>query len=195
METKTDGIARAITALEELSRRARKLGLSAVTIEPMSSLAEPPSTPEELRHFMTHFEQFHAADPETTVPVYLCGDISHGVVDAEGCVVHTHMELFELEVPWLWEFHIKNTDSIYGSTFGFGCESCASGVVDLNEVWRAIERNAVRFPRAVTVGYLEINGPKLGRDYSDPLLGSQLTESIQSIRRSFTEEPRATSGD
>jgi len=188
MDLKAAGISRAIAALEALSRRACKIGLSALTIEPMSSLAEPPSTPEEITHIMTHFERYHAAHPEETVPVYLCGDISHGVADAEGHVIHTNLELFELGLPWMWEFHLKNTDALFESTFGFGCESCASGIVDLAEVWGVIERNAGRFPRSTPIGYLEINGPKLGRDYSDHLLGAQLTESIQAIREHFSTE-------
>ena len=190
METKAEGISRAMSALEELSRRARGLGLSAVTIEPMSCMAEPPTTPDEIAHIMEHFERYHAADPGGTVPVLLCGDVSHGVADPDGRVVHGNLELFEMEVPWLWEFHIKNTDEVFGSTFGFGCEECARGIVDLDEVWSVIRRNAARFPRATTVGYLEINGPKLGRDYADHLLGPQLTESIQAIRRSFAGEPQ-----
>ena len=36
-------------------------------------------------------------------------------------------------------------------------------------------------------GYLELGGPKLGRDYSDPLLRDELVESIEAIREVFPE--------
>jgi ribulose-phosphate 3-epimerase len=185
MHEKADGIARWTAAAEGLLSRARELGLAAVTIEVMSSLAEPPSTPEEIRALMSHFEQFHGANADTTVPLLLCTDVSHGLADEHGRVVHGNLELFEMAIPWTWEFHIKNTDERFGSTFGFGCEQCRSGIVDLAEVWSIVERNTGRFPRDTVVGYLEINGPKLGRDYSDPLLGAQLTESIAAIREHF----------
>jgi hypothetical protein len=28
--------------------------------------------------------------------------------------------LFEMEIPWMWEFHFKNTNAIFNTTFGFG---------------------------------------------------------------------------
>jgi hypothetical protein len=34
-------------------------------------------------------------------------------------------------------------------------------------------------------GYLEIPGPKVGRDYSDPLLGRMLMESLEALKRHF----------
>jgi sugar phosphate isomerase/epimerase len=185
MELKTAGIAQAVTALEALSYRARGLGLAALTVEPMSSLAEPPSSPDEIRQLMEHLALHHATHPGDTVPVYLCGDVSHGLANAQGRVVHGNLELFEMAIPWMWEFHLKNTDTSFGSTFGFGGAAGDNGIVDLAQVWSVIQRNFNRFPRPATVAYLEINGPKLGRDYSDPLLGEQLSESIRAIREHF----------
>jgi ribulose-phosphate 3-epimerase len=45
--------------------------------------------------------------------------------------------------------------------------------------------NEEKWPVADVVGYLEIGGPKLGRDYSDPLLGEQLRSSLAAIHREW----------
>jgi hypothetical protein len=52
---------------------AREAGLQALTLEPMSSLYELPSTPEEIRQVMREMDEFHAAHASTTVPLQLCG--------------------------------------------------------------------------------------------------------------------------
>ncbi len=182
---KEAGSKRYLRAMEELSRLGKRLGLRALTVEPMSSLAEPPSTPNEIDAYMTHFARFHATEPRSTIPIYLCGDVSHGVADRTGRVIHTNEELFEIGIPWMWEFHLKNTDPSYSSTFGFGPGERAAGIVDLAKLRTIVENNASRFPSDPVVAYLEINGPKLGRDYSDHLLESQLTQSIDAVRRLF----------
>ncbi len=171
--------------MRELMEIARGAGLKALTMEPMSCLAEPPSTPEEITAMMEAVAGHHRAHPGRTVPVYLCADISHGLVDAEGRTLHTNVELFEHGAPWMAEFHFKNTDAQYNSTFGFSEAERARGTVDLAE-WRGIvERNAGRYPVAEVTGYLEIGGPKVGRDYSDPKLGTALRESLRAIRGAF----------
>jgi ribulose-phosphate 3-epimerase len=131
------------------------------------------------------FDAAHAADPEKTVPLYLCGDISHGVADENKRVVHDNWELFELEIPWIWEFHFKNTDSLFNSTFGFGPAERAHGIVDLKRFKALLSRNAARFPADDVTGYLELPGPKLGREYTDGLLRSQLDVSLAALREEF----------
>ena len=42
-------------------------------------------------------------------------------------------------------------------------------------------RRAADWPVSEVVGYLEIGGPKLGRDYSDYRLEKQLGESLAAI--------------
>ena len=185
MAGKQDGVNRYLSAMELLSKRAAGLGLKALTVEPMSSLAEPPSTPAEIVGFMEHLGDYHHAHPDDTVPVYLCGDVSHGIADRDGRILHTHLELFECGIPWTWEFHLKNTDIRYESTFGFGDEERRSGIVELSAIREIVESNEARFPVQTLVAYLEIGGPKLGRDYSDPLLEARLVESIEAIRRFF----------
>jgi len=171
--------------LRALMHRASSLGLKAITIEPMSCLAEPPSTPEEIRTMMEIAATYHRQYRDSTVPVYLCGDISHGVADSERKVVHDNLDLFEFSIPWMAEFHFKNTDTIFNSTFGFSPEERARGIVDLWKVRAIVERNAPRWPTGETVGYLEIAGPKIGRDYSDPELGSHLRTSLRALKDAF----------
>lgn len=185
MDTKAAGIGIYLDALGRAMEVGHAAGLLGVTIEPMSSVAEPPSLPEEIRHFVDYADRVHRAAPDSTVPAYYCGDISHAVVDAAGVVVHDHWELFELEIPWMAEFHIKNTDARYASTFGFGPDDRARGIVDLRELRSLLDRRSADVPVDELVGYLEISGPKLGRDYSDPALRSQLTASIEAIREVF----------
>lgn len=171
--------------LTELMHAGADAGLAGLTIEPMSCTAEPPSLPEEIETYAEVTRAYHEQHPRATVPAYFCGDISHAVVDASRTVVHDHWELFELEIPRMAEFHFKNTDALYHSTFGFGADDRERGIVDLHELHEIIERRADDFPVDDVTGYLEIGGPKLGRDYSDPLLRDQLVESIEAIREVF----------
>ena len=184
-EMKDTGIRRFLEAARDLMKQARRKGLKALTIEPMSSLWEFPSTPEEILLMTGELDGFHAANPGTTVPVYLCSDISHGVADENRRVVHDNWSLFEMQVPWMWEFHFKNTDEIFNATFGFSPEETARGIVDLARLAALIQRNAGRFPTAELTGYLEISGPKVGRDYADVHLERMLVESLTAIRRHF----------
>jgi ribulose-phosphate 3-epimerase len=185
--TKASGLACFHRHLHELMHQAHALGLKGLALEPMSCLAEPPSTPGEIQTMMTKTAVYHQENLRSTVPVYLCGDISHGVADAKGSVVHGNMELFEFAIPWMAEFHFKNTDALFNSTFGFNPEEQKRGIVDLAQFRQVIDRNASRWPVDEVVGYLEIGGPKVGRDYSDPQLGPQLRASLQAIQEVFAD--------
>jgi ribulose-phosphate 3-epimerase len=151
----------------------------------MSCLAEPPTLPQEIDHMMNILNRFHRDAPNERVPVYLCGDISHGYADKDGRVIHRHDELFEHQIPYMCEFHIKNTDSIYQNTFGFSLEEQQSGIIHLKDLKDQILRNASRWPRDNPIGYLEIGGPKRGRDYSDRKLGEDLSRSLEAITKVF----------
>lgn len=185
MSAKAGGIRRYLDFMKEMMAVARGLGLKALTIEPMSCGAEPPSAPEEIRSMLGELAAHHAREPGGTVPAYLCGDISHGLADSEKRVLHSNVELFELELPMMCEFHIKNTDPVFGSTFGFGEEERRRGIVDLAELARIVLGRSSDWPVPLVVGYLEIGGPKLGRDYSDHLLGDRLAESLEAIEAAF----------
>jgi ribulose-phosphate 3-epimerase len=185
MDEKAQGISRYISHLEELSALARSLGIEALTIEPMSCLAEPPTTPGEIRSMMTDLSSYHTAHPDSTVPFYLCGDISHGYADSAKSIIYSNFELFEYAIPWMCEFHIKNTNAIFGSTFGFTSSERNRGVVDIGELMGIVKAYADVWPVDEVVGYLEIGGPKLGRDYSDHLLGGLIAESIAHLQEAM----------
>jgi ribulose-phosphate 3-epimerase len=174
--------------MKELMHMARRKGLSALTIEPMSSVWEFPSTPDQLQRLMDELAPVHKTDPEGTVPFYLCGDISHGYADGSRRVIYDNWQIFEAGIPWTWEFHVKNTDSIFNATFGFSKEERRRGIVDLKRLKEIIEMNAGRFPGEELTGYLEIPGPKLGREYSDCLLGGMLSDSLAALRAVFPAE-------
>lgn len=165
--------------------QAKEQGIKAMTVEPMSCSSEPPSFPDEILTLAQTFEEYHAQHPTATVPLYFCGDISHGVADQDGKALHDNVELFELEIPYMAEFHFKNTDKIFNSTFGFSEEEKARGIVDLQQLKALIDRHADKWPVDDLVGYLELTHLKFGRDYSDEKLGKVLTESIRAIQEVF----------
>lgn len=183
IEKKEKGIVRYLSHMEELSALAYEKGLKALNIEPMSSMAEPPTTPQEIERMVSHLMEFHLKHPDQSVPVFLCGDISHGLADADRNIVHTNLELFEHGIPRMSEFHFKNTDAHFNSTFGFSEDEMQKGIIDLQQINKICERNRNQWPVDDVVGYLEINGPKLGRDYSDILLGDALKSSLNAIKK------------
>lgn len=182
---KEPGLARWFRHMKELVRTAKAAGLSALCIEPMSSLFEPPSTPEEMDRVTREMDAFHAADPAGTVPVRFCADISHGLADPGRRVVVDNWRLFEAGIPHTHEFHFKNTDERFDRTFGFSAEERARGIVDLARFKALIDANDRRFPVREIVGYLELPGPKTGRDYTDALLGPALGESLAALKAVF----------
>ena len=179
------GVATFLKNMKLLMPIARAAGLKALTVEPMSSIYEYPSTPEDMGTLFAALASFLAENPATTVPLLLCSDISHGIADADRKVVHDNWSLFEQEIPWMWEFHFKNTDAIFDATFGFGPEERARGIVDLPRLKALIRGNADRFPVKEITGYLELNGPKTGRDYTDAHLERMLVQSLEAIKAVF----------
>lgn len=182
---KEQGTATYLEHLRELSRKARQLGLKALTMEPMSCLAEPPTTPAEIAHYCRVMAEDHAAHPDETIPTYLCGDISHGLCDPNQKVVHSHIDCFLAGLPHMCEFHFKNTDAIYQSTFGFNPEEQERGVINLREFRDLCLHHDDQWPVEEVVGYLEIGGPKVGRDYTDPLLETELRASLKALKEQF----------
>ncbi len=185
-ETKDRGIERYLLHMKELMHLAREKGLKGLTIEPMSSMAEPPTTPDEIDHMIGELRSYHRKNQTNTAPVYLCGDISHGLADPEYQIRHTNTELFRQGIPYMAEFHFKNTDSIFNSTFGFSNMEMKKGIIDLHEIKKILNENRDKVPVEDMVGYLEISGPKVGRDYSDPLLENSIRESLRAIRQVFS---------
>ena len=112
-------------------------------------------------------------------------DVSHGYADRDGQVVWDNMQLFEATLPYLDHVHLKNTDSIFNATFGFSEAERARGIVDIGRVREVLLANAAVIPVREVVGYLEIGGPKTGRDYSDWKLEGALRESLRYLAGVF----------
>ena len=187
MEHKADGIACYVAHMKELLAYAYERGISCLTMEPMSCLAEPPATPEEIVSMAGELGAYHIAHPATAAVGY-CADTSHGLADAQGKVLYDHMALFEATFPWLVEFHVKNTDALFSSTFGFSEAERRHGIVDLAAVRGLLHQRADTLPQQELTAYLEIGGPKLGRDYSDVELETQLRDSLRHMKAVFSKD-------
>jgi ribulose-phosphate 3-epimerase len=185
MATKAQGITCWVKNMKGLMRHAKKHGLACIGVEPMSCLAEPPTLPEEIRDMMEPLLAYHRANPKTTSTVGCCTDVSHGYADEAGNVVYDNMQLLDAALPYTTEVHLKNTDSIFNSTFGFTQAERARGIVDIAGVRDFLLQRAERLPVRELIGYLEIGGPKTGRDYSDGKLEAQLRESLRWCKKEF----------
>ncbi|HEY0868151.1 MAG TPA: ribulose-phosphate 3-epimerase [Fimbriimonas sp.] len=185
METKREGVRTYLRHMKELMREAHSKGVGCLTMEPMSCLAEPPTLPDEICEFASELDAHHTAHPSETSRIGYCADVSHGYADERGRVVFDNMALLEAGLPWTRELHLRNTDAMYASTIGFTEADLDPGVVDVPAVRRYLLENASRLPVRELVGYLEIPGPKLGRDYSDPDLEASLRGSLQTLRRQW----------
>jgi ribulose-phosphate 3-epimerase len=172
-------------AMRELLRYAAKLGVPYVTAEPMSALAEPPTVPDEIRAMGQEMRAFVAANPGRTADFGYCVDVAHGYADVDRRVRWNHLQLFEATFPWLQCIHLKNTDAHYDATFGFTEADRARGIIDIPAARDLLLRNAHLLPVREVVGYLEVGGPKLGRDYSDPRLEASLRASLRYLRETW----------
>ena len=187
MEYKAAGIACYNKHMKELLHFAKEKGVDWLTIEPMSCLAEPPTLPSECAEMGRELTEYHQANADSTAKVGYCSDIAHGYADQNGTVVHDHFDLFDATIPWLYEVHLKNTDSRYSSTFGFNEAERANGIIDVSKFRERLMANASLLPVQEMVGYLEIGGPKLGRDYSDHLLEGLLRDSFDHLKEVWLE--------
>lgn len=133
---------------------------------------------------MAELTAYHEAHADTAAPGY-CIDIAHGWVGSDRQVRADHWGLIEAGLPWCRELHLKNTDAMYDKTFGFRADERQKGVIDVAAVRGWLQARAAELPVQELVGYLEIGGPKLGRDYSDPELEPMLRESLQHLKQSW----------
>jgi len=186
MGIKPEGLRRYIDAMKELMHFAHRKGVEWLTIEPMSCLAEPPTLPPEMIDMATELVAYQEAT-EGTARIGYCSDISHGYWNANQTECVNHIDLFQTSLPWLYEVHLKNTDADYGSTFGFEPANVERGVIDVAGFRRIIDDNASVIPVDTLHCYLEIGGPKLGRDYSDGNLEGQLRASLRYLREHFIQ--------
>ncbi len=193
MGSKPQGVACYVQHMKELMHYAKQLGLQWLTIEPMSCLAEPPTLPDECRAMGDELTAYHGQNPTSTAQVGYCTDIAHGYIDQQGQTRFNHIELFEATLPYLYEVHLKNTDSRFNSTFGFNAAEREKGIIDVSHFRQLLLEHAEKLPVDTLTGYLEIGGPKLGRDYSDGMLEQQLRESLRFLKQAFLSDQETAS--
>jgi ribulose-phosphate 3-epimerase len=187
MGTKAKGVATYIKHMKELMHFAKAQGVEWLTIEPMSCLAEPPTLPDEVKAMGDELTAYHEQQKDTTSRIGYCADIAHGYADQDGKVVFDHWQLFDATVPYLYEVHLKNTDAMYNSTFGFTESERKKGIIDVPQFRKRLLELSNRLPVKTLTGYLEIGGPKLGRDYSDHHLEQSLRESLRYLKKTFLD--------
>jgi ribulose-phosphate 3-epimerase len=185
MTDKIPGLQRYIEGIKGLLAFAASRGLPFVTAEPMSALAEPPTLPDEIRELGDALTSYTQAQPNAHARFGYCVDVAHGYADAEGIVRYDNLQLFEATFPWLQCIHLKNTDARFDATFGFTETERARGIIDIPAVRELLVRNTHLLPVTEVVGYLEIGGPKLGRDYSDWRLEASLRESLRYLQATW----------
>jgi ribulose-phosphate 3-epimerase len=185
MDLKQQGVEAHLRHAKEWMRYAHQKGVSVLAIEPMSCLAEPPTLPEEIRSMADGLIGFHNEHLHETCTFGYCVDVAHGYADCDGNTVYDNIELFEAALPYVTEIHLKNTDSRFDSTFGFSEAERERGIVDVKQIRQILLENIEIVPVSDLVGYLELGGPKTGRDYSDRLLENDLRQSIRYLREVF----------
>jgi ribulose-phosphate 3-epimerase len=166
-------------------RYAHRNGVKTLTIEPMSCLAEPPTLPPEIIGMAEELLAYHREYPDDTAKVGYCADTSHGYMDEKRNLKHSNLDLLDAALPYITEIHLKNTDQIFDSTFGFTPEERERGIVNVEQIQNYFLDHASRLPVQDLIGYLEIGGPKVGRDYSDRNLEHLLRTSISYLREAF----------
>jgi ribulose-phosphate 3-epimerase len=187
MGTKSQGWATYVQHARELLHVAHRHGVAELTIEPMSCAAEPPCSPDEQRALMAELCAHHDAHPDTAAPGY-CIDIAHGWAGCDRRIRVDHWGLLEAGLPWCRELHLKNTDAIYDTTFGFADDERQRGVIDVAACRTWLQERAAILPVRELTGYLEIGGPKLGRDYSDGALEEQLRASLRHLTQAWLDD-------
>lgn len=183
MGTKAQGSETYLRNFRELQRRAGDVGIEWLTMEPMSCLAEPPTLPEEMAAYMA---AVLPGGPGVARAGY-CLDISHGYAIAQKEVIYDPMALLRSALAHTCQIHLKNTDALFNSTFGFGPAELAKGTIDVAAVRNLLLSEADRLPVDPMIGYLEIGGPKVGRDYSDGDLERNLRESLAHLKESWLD--------
>jgi ribulose-phosphate 3-epimerase len=85
----------------------------------------------------------------------------------------------------LSELHLKNTDRHFEAVFGFSPTEREKGIIQVGAIRDYLVQNADVIPVKELIGYLELGGPKRGRDYSDSKLEGELRVSLRYLRETF----------
>jgi len=194
MDFKEEGVRRYLRHMKELMGYAYQLGVPWLTIEPMSCLAEPPTLPDEIRNMAEELLAYHNQHPDQTASVGYCVDVAHGYADHAYNVQWDNYQLLKVALPYLREIHLKNTDHHFEAVFGFSPAEREMGIVQIEVIRDILLANADVIPVRELIGYLEIGGPKTGRDYSDYKLEADLRESLCYLRETFRSNPPSPPG-
>ena len=194
MGTKAAGAKVYVEHVKQLLKVAADCGVEWVGIEPMSCLAEPPTLPDEMRAMAEELYASRAASKEKLAKPGYCLDVAHGYADRDKRVVFDNVALMTAALPWTHEVHLKNTDALFNSTFGFGPAERERGIIKVEDVRDLFLRRQSELPVRRLVGYLEIGGPKTGRDYSDGQLEDMLRVSLRYCKEAFTHDGHAARG-
>ena len=93
--------------------------------------------------------------------------------------------MLEAALPWTSELHLKNTDALYNATFGFMPAEREKGIIDIAAIREFVRARAGKLPVKTLIGYLEIGGPKTGRDFTDGNLEQMLRESLRHLKETY----------
>jgi sugar phosphate isomerase/epimerase len=189
MGFKGEAMQRHARHMKELMGYAHQQGVPCLTLEPMSCLAEPPTLPDEIQGVAEELAAPPAQHPDRTASFGYCMDIAHGYVDGDLNLVWDNHQLLEATLPYLREIHLKNTDPDFEAVFGFSPAERAKGIVQVEAFRDYLVHNADVIPVKELIGYLELGGPKRGRDYSDAKLEDDLRVSLRHTRDTFQCEP------
>lgn len=185
MHLKAAGISNYLAAMKKLMHCAASCGVKTLAIEPMSCLAEPPTLPSEIHEMAEELMAYHEENAEDTARIGYCFDVSHCYIDESRKVRHKSVELLDAALPYITEIHLRNTDVLHESAFGFASEERRRGVVNVEAIRDRLLDNSSLLPVQELIGYFETGGPKLGRDYSDRDLERTLRTSIRYLREAF----------
>ena len=185
LKFKAEGLRRYLTQMKAWLAYAHLKGVPVLTIEPMSCLAEPPTLPDEIRTVAEELLAYHQQHPHQTAWFGYCVDVAHGYADQAGQVQWDNLQLLAAALPYMEHLHLKNTDQIFNSTFGFTAAERAKGIIQIEPIRDLLLAQAELIPVTELVGYLEISGPKTGRDYSDYQLEELLRGSLRYLRENF----------
>ena len=194
MEFKGRGVARFLEGMKAIMEYAGERGVPCINLEVMSSIAEPPTLLEEIEGIAGDLNEYHQANSRDTALLGYLVDISHGYVNEDRRMKLTVIQQLEKALPYLQELHLRNTDRYLEKTFGFTPEERERGSVRVEEVRDFLISHEDIIPNRRLVGYLEIPGPKFGRDYSDPELEDSLRQSIRYLKNAFSVEASISSG-
>jgi sugar phosphate isomerase/epimerase len=189
MSFKNKGMRRHRRHMKELLGYAHQRGVPCLTLEPMSCLAEPPTLPDEIQSVAEELLAHHRQHPDQTASFGYCVDIAHGYVDGDFNLVWNNHQLLEAALPYVREIHLKNTDRHFDSVFGFSPAEREKGIIQVEPIREYLVQNADVLPVEALIGYLELGGPKRGRDYSDTKLEDELRVSLRHLRETFQIEP------